>query len=65
MKHNAVTHALDAGAALHVVQDFADHKDPRTTRRYDRRRNRLASSPTYTLGSRMAELLDPESEEDL
>ncbi|WP_055590045.1 tyrosine-type recombinase/integrase, partial [Streptacidiphilus griseoplanus] len=57
MKHNAVTHALaQPKAKLHVVQDFADHKDPRTTRRYDRRRGNLAGSPGYALGSAMAEL---------
>ncbi|NUR01396.1 MAG: tyrosine-type recombinase/integrase [Streptomyces sp.] len=63
LKHDAVTHALDdPKAKLHIVQDFADHKDPRTTRRYDRRRNRLASSPGYGITARMAELLDDEDE---
>ncbi|MER6367227.1 tyrosine-type recombinase/integrase [Streptomyces mirabilis] len=63
LKHDAVTHALDdPKAKLHVVQDFADHKDPRTTRRYDRRKNRLANSPGYGIAARMAELLDDEEE---
>ncbi|MEW1754733.1 tyrosine-type recombinase/integrase [Streptomyces angustmyceticus] len=56
LKHDAVTHALKApGAKLHHVQDFADHKDPRTTRRYDRRRGALASSPAYGIAARLAE----------
>lgn len=63
LKHNAVAHALaQPKAKLHVVQDFADHKDPRTTRRYDRRRGNLAGSPGYALGSAMAELLDDDED---
>ncbi|RIH58562.1 hypothetical protein D3C59_34285 [Streptomyces sp. SHP22-7] len=58
LKHDAVTHALDApDAKLHHVQDFADHKDPRTTRRYDRRRGRLDNSPGYRIAARIAERL--------
>lgn len=64
LKHDAVTHALDdPNSKLHIVQDFADHKDPRTTRRYDRRRNRLSSSPGYGIAARLAELLDDDEEE--
>lgn len=63
LKHDAVTHALsDPNAKLHIVQDFADHKDPRTTRRYDRRKNRFSSSPGYGIAARMTELLDQEEE---
>jgi integrase/recombinase XerD len=58
LKHDAVTHALDApDAKLHHVQDFADHKDPRTTRRYDRKRGRLDNSPGYRIAARLAERL--------
>jgi site-specific recombinase XerD len=58
LKHDAVTHALAApDAKLHHVQDFADHKDPRTTRIYDRRRGRLDSSPGYGIAARIAERL--------
>lgn len=58
LKHDAVTHALDQpGAKLHHVQDFADHKDPRTTRRYDRRKGRLDNSPGYGIAARIAEHL--------
>jgi len=35
LRHSAITFALDAGATLRDVQDYAGHKDPRTTRRYD------------------------------
>ena len=34
LRHSAITFALDAAAALRDVQDYAGHKDPRTTRRY-------------------------------
>lgn len=55
LKHDAVTHALKApDAKLHHVQDFADHKDPRTTRRYDRRKDALDSSPAYGVAARLA-----------
>ncbi|MDX3343737.1 tyrosine-type recombinase/integrase [Streptomyces sp. ME02-6979.5a] len=60
LKHDAITHALKApGAKLHHVQDFADHKDPRTTRRYDRRRGALSSSPAYGVAARLAERRTP------
>ena len=35
LRHSAITFALDADGSLRDVQDYADHKDPRTTRRYD------------------------------
>lgn len=63
LKHDAVTHALAApDAKLHHVQDFADHRDPRTTRRYDRRKGQLDSSPGYGIAARMAELLATKTE---
>jgi len=39
LRHAFVTLALDAGVALHRVQDAAGHADPRTTRHYDRARH--------------------------
>jgi integrase/recombinase XerD len=50
-RHTAITLALDNGAALHDVQDMAGHADPRTTRRYDRRRGHLDRSPTYRIAA--------------
>ena len=38
LRHSAITCALDAGAALRDVQDYAGHRDPRATRRYDHAR---------------------------
>jgi integrase/recombinase XerD len=54
LRHTFVTAALDAGAALHEVQDAVGHSDPRTTRRYDRRRNALDRSPVYAVASFLA-----------
>lgn len=50
-RHTFATEALDAGAALQDVQDALGHADPRTTRRYDRSRNRLDKDPTYALAA--------------
>lgn len=49
LRHAYATIALDNGAALRDVQDFMGHSDPRTTRRYDRSRNRLDRDPALTL----------------
>lgn len=54
-RHAFVTNALDAGVALHVVQDAAGHADPRTTVRYNRRRHQLDSHATYAVASFIAE----------
>ncbi len=43
------TEALSLGVALQDVQDALGHADPRTTRLYDRNRNRLDRSPVYLL----------------
>jgi site-specific recombinase XerD len=58
LRHCHITHGLDKGVALHIMQDSVDHKDPRTTRRYDRARGRLVNSPAYTVGASIAERLD-------
>ncbi len=49
LRHSFATEALSLGAALQDVQDALGHADPRTTRRYDRNRNRLDRSPVYLL----------------
>lgn len=54
LRHTAITLALDAGASLRDTQDFARHKDARTTRRYDRSRGNLDRSPAYTLAAYLA-----------
>lgn len=58
LRHCYITHGLDKGVALHIMQDSVDHKDPRTTRRYDRARGRLTNSPAYTIGTSIAEKLE-------
>ena len=47
LRHSAITFALDAGATLRDVQDYAGHKDPRTTRRYDHSRDSLGRNAAY------------------
>ena len=43
--------ALDAGVPLRDVQDYAGHKDPRTTRRYDHTRHNLDRNAAYILAA--------------
>lgn len=45
-----ITGALDAGIPMRDVQRAARHADPRTTSRYDQRRESLDRHPTYVLG---------------
>ncbi|MEY9961550.1 tyrosine-type recombinase/integrase [Streptacidiphilus sp. MAP5-52] len=56
-KHQGVSEALANKLPLAEVQDGADHKDPRTTQRYNRRKGMLDNSPAYTLAASMAERL--------
>jgi site-specific recombinase XerD len=51
LRHSAITFALDAGVALRDVQDYARHKDPRTTRRYDHARDSLDRNAAYTVAA--------------
>ena len=52
-RHTAVTEALAAGVALHLVQDFARHADPATTRRYDSHRQALSNPACHILASKL------------
>lgn len=52
LRHTAITELLNAGASLRDAQDFARHKDPRTTRRYDRARGSLDRHGAWTLAGR-------------
>ena len=54
LRHGFVTAALDAGVPLHRVQDAAGHRDPRTTRRYDRARGALDNHAAYVVGAYFA-----------
>ncbi|MFO7779277.1 MAG: tyrosine-type recombinase/integrase [Nitriliruptoraceae bacterium] len=49
LRHAAITAALNAGAHLRDVQDFARHADPKTTMRYDRNRHSLDRHATYAI----------------
>ena len=42
------------GATLRDVQDYAGHKDPRTTRRYDYARYNLDRNAAYTVAAYLA-----------
>src|SRR5580704_206495 len=55
MRHTFGTLALDSNTPLRDLQDAMGHKDPRTTRRYDRARNSLDRSPGYALAAYLAE----------
>jgi len=46
--------SLDAGASLRDVQDYAGHKDPRTTRRYDHSRDSLDRNAAYAVAAYLA-----------
>ena len=53
LRHTFVTEALAAGSPLQDVQDAAGHRDPRTTRRYDRTRLHPDRHPAYVLATHL------------
>ncbi|WP_125264485.1 tyrosine-type recombinase/integrase [Streptomyces alboflavus] len=58
-KGDAITHALSRpDARPDRVQRWADHKDSRTTQRYNRRKELLDDSPGYALAADVAGALD-------
>jgi integrase/recombinase XerD len=52
LRHTMATHAFDHGVPLVDVQDALGHRDPKTTRRYDRARNRRDKRPGRVLAER-------------
>ena len=58
-RHTAVTQSLAAGIALHEVQDFARHADPRTTRRYDSHRQSLNNRAPHVLAALLVDQVAP------
>lgn len=54
LRHTHATLALELGVALHHLQDSLGHADPRTTRRYDHSRKRLANSSAHQVGELFA-----------
>ncbi len=54
LRLSAITFALDAGTTLRDVQDYAGHKDPRTTRRYDHARDSLHGNAAYAVAAYLA-----------
>lgn len=58
MRHSFATLYLDAGGNLRDLQDAMGHKDPRTTRRYDRARGKLERSPGYKLAEYLADEME-------
>jgi len=54
LRHTFATLALDAGVALHVVQDGCGHAAPRTTQRYNSNRDSLDKAATHTLAAFLA-----------
>ena len=58
LRATAITELLNAGTTLRDVQDFARHKDPRTTRRYDKQRGNLDRAGSYVLAGRYGQRHD-------
>jgi integrase/recombinase XerD len=54
LRHAAITAALNAGAHLRDVQDFARHADRKTTMRCDRNRHSLDRHATYAIAQCIA-----------
>lgn len=49
LRHQFITDSLDKKVPLEIVQDAAGHRDPRTTQRYNRRRDQLERHPAHVL----------------
>lgn len=62
MRHNFITHSLAANARFDHVQDAVGHKNPRTTKRYDRQADLLENHPAYKLAPQLAARLQQKKE---
>ncbi|GGU44550.1 tyrosine-type recombinase/integrase [Streptomyces violascens] len=63
-KVDAITHALARpDARPDKIQSWADHKDSRTTQRYNKRKELLDDSPGYGIGAALAGALQHGAEE--
>lgn len=51
LRRSFITNSLDAGIAMRDVQHSVQHKDPRTTARYDQRRHNLDTHAGYALSA--------------
>lgn len=51
VRHTGITMALDTGVPLSDVQDYARHRDARTTRRYEHSRASLDRSAAYAVAA--------------
>lgn len=65
LRHTMATHSLDLGVPLADVQDALGHRDPKTTRRYDRARELRDKRPGRALAERRRKKLSEESAERL
>jgi site-specific recombinase XerD len=54
LRRSAITFALDVGASLRDVQDYAGHKDPRTSHNYDHSRDSLDCNAAFTVAVYLA-----------
>lgn len=64
LRHAFITDSLDAGVALHHVQDAVSHSSSRITQRYNRRRRQLDDHPAYTLAAGLSARLQSEGDAD-
>ncbi|MFJ8213249.1 tyrosine-type recombinase/integrase [Streptomyces sp. NPDC096033] len=58
-RHTAITVALDTGADIGDVQEMVGHANSRTTKRYDRKGQRLNRSPVYSVATAYARATPP------
>ncbi|MFD6725884.1 tyrosine-type recombinase/integrase, partial [Streptomyces sp. NPDC060131] len=62
LRHSYATALLSKGVPLSDVQDAMGHKDPRTTKRYDRGAGNLHRSPSYRMQEELTKAMAVEEE---